>query len=298
MWWSVRLSTGALTALDAEVELDGRDPRAVARNGPREQGAAQGGRGPATPGRSPASGGPGAAWPSGAPPRRRPAGIAEHHGLARVAAILVSTAFLALKPTGSGLAIDASTWLLRQLAAVGTPGLTGPANWISTTRSTWHRRSGWPAWWLGIVSAPPYLLVFTPAPVVLELAAGDDPTPVPAMAIRCAGHRPWDGHHVPPRSLLSADALPRRRLPRGRARPGQAVAKAVMAAVVAVFGLSWSTLAVDHLVRPLLAIPVHTAVVFEPRAIWSAASGGPRAWRCGARGRAPGPDRCVGAGHG
>jgi osmoprotectant transport system substrate-binding protein len=35
---SVRLSTGALTALDAQVELDGRDPRAVARSWLREQG--------------------------------------------------------------------------------------------------------------------------------------------------------------------------------------------------------------------------------------------------------------------
>jgi osmoprotectant transport system substrate-binding protein len=35
---SVRLSTAALTALDAQVELDGRDPRAVARSWLREQG--------------------------------------------------------------------------------------------------------------------------------------------------------------------------------------------------------------------------------------------------------------------
>ncbi len=35
---SVRLSTDALTALDAQVELDGRDPRAVARSWLREQG--------------------------------------------------------------------------------------------------------------------------------------------------------------------------------------------------------------------------------------------------------------------
>lgn len=35
---SVRLSTDALTALDAQVELDGRDPRTVARSWLREQG--------------------------------------------------------------------------------------------------------------------------------------------------------------------------------------------------------------------------------------------------------------------
>ena len=35
---SARLSTAALTALDAQVELDGRDPRAVARSWLREQG--------------------------------------------------------------------------------------------------------------------------------------------------------------------------------------------------------------------------------------------------------------------
>ena len=35
---SARLSTDALTALDAQVELDGRDPRAVARSWLREQG--------------------------------------------------------------------------------------------------------------------------------------------------------------------------------------------------------------------------------------------------------------------
>ena len=35
---SVRLSTDALTALDAQVELDDRDPRAVARSWLREQG--------------------------------------------------------------------------------------------------------------------------------------------------------------------------------------------------------------------------------------------------------------------
>jgi osmoprotectant transport system substrate-binding protein len=41
---SVRLSTDALTALNAQVEQDGRDPRAVARSWLREQGLLAAGR--------------------------------------------------------------------------------------------------------------------------------------------------------------------------------------------------------------------------------------------------------------
>ena len=42
---SARLSTAALTALDAQVELDGRDPRAVARSWLRDQGLIPGHQG-------------------------------------------------------------------------------------------------------------------------------------------------------------------------------------------------------------------------------------------------------------
>ena len=81
--------------------------------------------------------------PSGAPPPLpHRIGLTTTAWLA-LAAILVSAAFLVAELTPWQRAGNqASTWLLRQLAAVRTPGLTGPADWINTTGSTWHPAIG------------------------------------------------------------------------------------------------------------------------------------------------------------
>jgi hypothetical protein len=89
-------------------------------------------------------------------------------------ALLVSAAFGVSELTPGRRAGDqASTWLLRQLAAVRTPGLTGPANWVSTTGSTWHPAIGVAVELLLVVFRRwRHLLVFTLCLVLLEIAAG------------------------------------------------------------------------------------------------------------------------------
>ena len=81
--------------------------------------------------------------PTGAPPPLpRRIGPSTTAWLA-LAAILVSGAFLVSERTPWLRTGDqASTWLLRQLAAVRAPGLTATANWINTTGVTWHPAIG------------------------------------------------------------------------------------------------------------------------------------------------------------
>ena len=81
--------------------------------------------------------------PSGAPPPLpHRIGLSTTAWLA-LAAILVSGAFLVSERTPWLRTGDqASTWLLRQLAAIRTPGLTGVADWINATGVTWQPAIG------------------------------------------------------------------------------------------------------------------------------------------------------------
>jgi membrane-associated phospholipid phosphatase len=212
--------------------------------------------------------------PSGAPPPlSRRIGPSTTAWLA-LAAILVSAAFLASELTPWQRAGDhASTWLLRHLAAVRTPGLTGPANWINTTGSTWQPAIGVAVVLLLVVFRRwRHLLVFTLCLLFLEIAAGliydalSRPRPYGVPVI---GR--WDGYSAPSPVLLALTffLVAAVYCVAGPGRP-RAVAKAVVAAVVAVFGLSRLYLAVDHPDDVLsgvvlgVAIPVAAFRFFTP----------------------------------
>ena len=212
--------------------------------------------------------------PSGAPPplpRRIGPSITAWLALA---AILVSAAFLVSELTPWQRAGDqASTWLLRQLAAVRTPGLTGPADWISTTGSTWHPAIGVAVVLLVIVFRRwRHLLVFALCVFFVEIVNGlisgalSRPRPYGVPVI---GR--WEGYSAPSPAVLTTTFL----LMAGvycLVVPGRprSVAKAVVAAVVAVFCLSRLYLAVDHPDDVLsgvvlgVAIPVAAFRYFTP----------------------------------
>ena len=212
--------------------------------------------------------------PSGAPPPLpRRIGPSTTAWLA-LAAILVSAAFLVSELTPWQRAGDqASTWLLRQLAAVRTPGLTGPADWISTTGSTWHPAIGVAVLLLVIVFRRwRHLLVFVLCVFFVEIVSGmisgalSRPRPYGVPVI---GR--WEGYSAPSPAVLTTTFL----LMAGvycLVVPGRprSVAKAVVAAVVAVFCLSRLYLAVDHPDDVLsgivlgVAIPVAAFRYFTP----------------------------------
>jgi membrane-associated phospholipid phosphatase len=212
--------------------------------------------------------------PSGAPPplphRIGPSTTA----WLALAAILVSTAFLISELTPWQRAGDqASTWLLRQLAAVRTPGLTGAADWINTTGSTWHPAIGVAVVLLLVVFRRwRHLLVFTLCLLFLENAAGliydalSRPRPYGVPVI---GR--WDGYSAPSPAVLALTffLVAAVYCVAGPGRP-RSVAKAVVAAVVAVFCLSRLYLAVDHPDDVLsgvvlgVAIPVAAFRFFTP----------------------------------
>ena len=188
--------------------------------------------------------------PSGAPPPLpRRIGRSTTAWLA-LAAILVSAAFLVSERTPWQRAGDhASTWLLRQLAAVRTPGLIGPADWISTTGSTWHPAIGVAVLLLVIVFRRwRHLLVFALCvffvEIVSSLISGALARPRP-YGVPVIGR--WEGYSAPSPAVMTTTFL----LVAGvycLVVPGRprSVAKAVVAAVVAVFCLSRLYLAVDH----------------------------------------------------
>ena len=212
--------------------------------------------------------------PSGAPPPLpRRIGPSTTAWLA-LAAILVSAAFLVSELTPWQRAGDqASTWLLRQLAAIRTPGLTGPADWISTTVSTWHPVIGVAVLLLVIVFRRwRHLLVFVLCVFFVEIVSGmisgalSRPRPYGVPVI---GR--WDGYSAPSPAVLTTTFL----LMAGvycLVVPGRprSVAKAAVAAVVAVFCLSRLYLAVDHPDDVLsgvvlgVAIPVAAFRYFTP----------------------------------
>jgi membrane-associated phospholipid phosphatase/tRNA A-37 threonylcarbamoyl transferase component Bud32 len=212
--------------------------------------------------------------PSGAPPPLpRRIGPSTTAWLA-LAAILVSAAFLVSELTPWQRAGDqASTWLLRQLAAVRTPGLTGPADWISMTGSTWHPAIGVAVLLLVIVFRRwRHLLVFVLCVFFVEIVSGmisgalSRPRPYGVPVI---GR--WEGYSAPSPAVLTTTFL----LMAGvycLVVPGRprSVAKAVVGAVVAVFCLSRLYLAVDHPDDVLsgivlgVAIPVAAFRYFTP----------------------------------
>ena len=202
--------------------------------------------------------------PSGAPPPLpRRIGPSTAAWLA-FAAILVSAAFLVSERTGWLTAGDhASTWLLRRLAAVRTPWLTDLASWISSTSSTWHPLIGVAVVLLVIVFRRwRHLLVFTACVFFLEITSGliyatlSRPRP---YGVPIIGH--WDGYSAPSPAVLTATFLLMAAVyclvVPGRPR---SYAKAVVAAVVAVFGLSRLYLAVDHPDDVLFGVALGVAV--------------------------------------
>ena len=191
-----------------------------------------------------------------------------------LAAIVVSAAFLVSELTPWLRAVDqASTWLLRQLAAVRTPWLTGPAGWISTTGSTWHPVIGLAVVLLVIVFRRwRHLLVLTFCVFFVEIVSGSisdalsRPRP---YGVRIIGR--WDGYSAPSPAVMTATFL----LMAGvycLVVPGRprSVAKALVAAVVALFCLARLYLAVDHPDDVLfgvvlgVAIPVAAFRFFTP----------------------------------
>jgi membrane-associated phospholipid phosphatase/tRNA A-37 threonylcarbamoyl transferase component Bud32 len=186
----------------------------------------------------------------------------------------VSAAFLVSELTPWQRAGDqASTWLLRQLAAVRTPGLTGPAGWISTAGSTWHPAIGVAVVLLVIVFRRwRHLLVFAFCVFFVEIVSGlisgalSRPRPYGVPVI---GR--WEGYSAPSPTVMTATFL----LVAGvyclivPGRP-RSVAKAAVAAVVTLFCLSRLYLAVDHPDDVLsgvvlgVAIPVAAFRFFTP----------------------------------
>jgi membrane-associated phospholipid phosphatase/tRNA A-37 threonylcarbamoyl transferase component Bud32 len=179
-------------------------------------------------------------------------------------ALLASAAFLVSERTGWLRAVDqASTWLLRQLAAVRTPWLTGLAGWISTTGSTWHPVIGVAVVLLIIVFRRwRHLLVLTLCVFFVEIVSGSisgalsRPRP---YGVPIIGR--WDGYSAPSPAVMTATFL----LVAGLyclVVPGRprSVAKAVVAAVVAAFGLSRLYLAVDHPDDVLFGVALGVAI--------------------------------------
>jgi len=202
--------------------------------------------------------------PTGAPPPLpRPIGLSATAWLT-LAALLVSAAFLVAERTPWLRAVDqASTWLLRQLAAVRTPWLTGVANWINTNGVTWHPVIGVVVVLLIIVFRRwRHLLVLTLCVFFVEIVSGvisdalSRPRP---YGVPIIGR--WIGYSAPSPAVLTATFL----LVAGvycLVVPGRprSVAKAVVAVVVAVFCLSRLYLAVDHPDDVLFGVALGVAI--------------------------------------
>jgi membrane-associated phospholipid phosphatase len=186
----------------------------------------------------------------------------------------MSAAFLVSERTGWLRAGDqANTWLLRRLAAVRAPGLTGLANWINATGVTWHPAIGVALVLLLVVFRRwRHLLVFTLCLLFLEIAAGliydalSRPRPYGVPVIG-----QWDGYSAPSPVVLALTffLVAAVYCLAGAGRP-RSVAKAAAAGVVAVFCLSRLYLAVDHPDDVLsgvvlgVAIPVAAFRYFTP----------------------------------
>jgi membrane-associated phospholipid phosphatase len=180
------------------------------------------------------------------------------------AAVIVTGAFLVSEDTPwLRIGDHASTWVLRQVAAVRTPWLTDLANWVNNTVLTWH---------LVIVAAVVvlvvvfrrwrHLAVLTVCVFVLEFAAGaiyDALSRPEPYGVRIIGR--WDGYSAPSTivtllAFVLAGAVYCLAVP-GRPR---AWAAAGGAAVLAVFGLARLYLAVDHPDDVLFGVALGVAI--------------------------------------
>jgi len=216
--------------------------------------------------------------PTGAPPPLpRRIGPSTTAWLA-LAAILVTSAFGVSESTPWLRTGDqASTWLLRQLAVVRTPWLTDLANWINATLLTWH-----PAIVVAVVLLIVvfrrwrHLLVFTICLFFLEIVGGliyDSLSRPRPYGVPIIGR--WEGYSAPSPVVLAVTfflmAAVYCLVVPGRPR---SCAKAVVAAVVAIFCLSRLYLAVDHPDDVLfgvvlgVAIPVAAFRFFTPNEVF------------------------------
>jgi len=191
-----------------------------------------------------------------------------------LAVIGVSTAFLVSELTPWRRAGDhASTWLLRQLAAGRTPGLTGVASRINDIVEIWHPAIAVAVVLLVIVFRRwRHLLVFAACVFFLEIAGGliyaalSRPRP---YGVPIIGR--WGGYSAPSPTVMAVALLLTAAVycvvVPGRPR---SVAAAAAAAVLAVFCLARLYLAVDHPDDVLsgvvlgVAIPVAAFRFFTP----------------------------------
>ena len=219
--------------------------------------------------------------PTGAPPPLpRRIGLSTTVWLT-LTAILVSAAFLVSERTGWQRAGDqASTWLLRQLAVGRTPALTGVANRINDTVEIWHPAIGVAVVLLVIVFRRwRHLLVFTVCVFFLEIVGGliyaalSRPRP---YGVPIIGR--WGGYSAPSPTVMAVAFLLTAAvycvIVPGRLR---SVARAVAAAVLAVFCLARLYLALDHPDDVLfgvvlgVAVPVAAFRFFTPDVIFPVA---------------------------
>jgi membrane-associated phospholipid phosphatase len=191
-----------------------------------------------------------------------------------LAAVIVTGALLISERTPwLRIGDHASTWVLRQFAAVRTPWLTDLANWINDTVLTWHPVIVGAVVVLVVVFRRwRHLVVLTVCVFVLELAIGaiydrlSRPEPYGVLVI---GR--WNGYSAPS-TIVAVLAFTLAGAVYCLAVPGRprAWAAAGGAAVLAVFGLARLYLAVDHPDDVLfgvalgLAIPVAAFRFFTP----------------------------------
>jgi membrane-associated phospholipid phosphatase len=179
-------------------------------------------------------------------------------------AVIVTGAFLVSELTPwLRIGDHASTWLLRQLAAVRTPWLTDLANWVNNTVLTWHPVIVAAVVVLVVVFRRwRHLAVLTVCVFVAEFAVGaiynalSRPEPYGVLVIG-----QWDGYSAPSTivALLAfflASAVYCLAVP-GRPR---AWAAAAGAAVLAVLCLSRLYLAVDHPDDVLFGVALGVAI--------------------------------------
>jgi membrane-associated phospholipid phosphatase len=188
--------------------------------------------------------------PTGAPPPLpRRIAVTTTAWLA-LAAILVAGAFLVSERAPWRAAVDqASTWLLRQLAAVRTPWLTHMANGINTAGLDWHPVIGVVVVVLAIVFRRwRHLLVLLLCLFFLEIAGSwiyDGLSRPRPYGVSIIGN--WDGYSAPSATVAALTFFLMGAVyclvVAGRPR---SYAKAAVAAVVALFCLARLYLAVDH----------------------------------------------------
>jgi membrane-associated phospholipid phosphatase len=181
-----------------------------------------------------------------------------------LAAIVVAGAFAVSERTPWLRAGDhASTWLLRQLASVRTPWLTDLANWVNAAGLYWHPLVAVVVV-LGIIVFRRWrhLLVFLLCLFFLEFAGGwiyDSLSRPRPYGVPVIGR--WAGYAAPS-PPVAAVAFFLMGAVYGLVVPGRprSYAKAGVAVVVALFGLSRLYLAVDHPDDVLFGVALGVAI--------------------------------------